>query len=218
MGLDNRRDDDSSFSSTMDYDINEAAVKQVGLGGLGTRAGDVPEQRRSSKCSSSGSSESSFTDMDANDPDNVSTGGSSVVATLNDRFSQFGGVAGLNHGANGDGSAGTGTHERAMNEDSNAVVAQLAQRETRDVYRWKIFVIYFIACTAVLVSAGGYLFLQDAEQDQYEQDVRMIPSWLLYPHAASKCGQITLPRLLSHSFHLLCEHRNTVPTSCHDDS
>jgi hypothetical protein len=69
----------------------------------------------------------------------------------------------------------TGIHvNHAMNHDKEEELRQisdLAQRETRNLLVWKFVLLILMLVTAGLVSTGTYVFLHDAQQQDFKDSV-----------------------------------------------
>jgi hypothetical protein len=78
--------------------------------------------------------------------------------------------------SNYDESSDTHLHkDRSLNEAKKNELRQitdLAQKETRNLWLWKLALLGLMLLTASLVSAGTYLFINNAQEADFEQSVR----------------------------------------------
>jgi hypothetical protein len=77
-----------------------------------------------------------------------------------------------------------GSHfDPAMNQDKKDELRQitnLAQKETRNLWLWKLALVSLMLVTAGLVSAGTYIFIHDAQEKDFKDSVRPICIVLLF--------------------------------------
>jgi hypothetical protein len=71
-----------------------------------------------------------------------------------------------------------GSHfDPVMNQDKKDElrhITNLAQKETRNLWLWKLALLSLMLVTAGLVSAGTYIFIHDAQEKDFKDSVRPI--------------------------------------------